>query len=97
MAKEKAIQIWKFTKTQSLLITEQAVAHVKELEPFRLYQQRAQNDLLVQFKEEHGIHKDTPLTVDLDNLQFILRDEIPAPTEPVLVEDPAPNDEPAAE
>ena len=102
MANDDKTQVWKFTKTQELLIVEQAVSHAKELEPFRNYQSRAQNDLLVQFKEELGIHEDTPLTVDLDNLQFVLRvaEPIPTPAGPVEVEapiDPPEDEEPSAE
>ncbi len=100
MANDKT-QVWKFTNSQTLLIEEQARQHAGEQQPLINYQARAQNDLLVQFKEELGIHEDTPLTVDLDNLQFILRVEepIPAPDEPVEVHealdhDPALDNEP---
>ena len=80
MANDKT-QVWKFTTSQSLLIKEQARIHADEAQPLINYQAVAQNELLIQFKEELGIHKDTPLTVDLSNLQFILRvdEPIPAP------------------
>jgi hypothetical protein len=98
MANDKT-QVWKFTDSQALLITEQARQHAAELVPFKNYQSRAQNDLLVQFRDELGIHEDTPLTVDLNNLQFLLRDQpTPAPDEPVEVDgDPVDGEEPAAE
>ncbi len=86
MAKDKALQIWKFTSSQTQLLTEQARQHAQELVPFQTYQARAQNDLLVSFKEELGIPVGLPLTVDLNTLQFIER--IEAPTGPVEVPDP---------
>lgn len=89
MANDKT-QVWKFTKTQSLLITEQAKAHAREVQPLLDYQANDQQALLIAFKDELGIPEDLPLTVDLGNLQFILRtDESPpnAPPEPVEVDE----------
>ena len=96
MANDKT-QVWKFTKSQILLLTEQARQHAKELEPFQLYQSRAQNDILEQFREELGVPKDLPLTVDLGNLQFVQREDIPAPTGPVEILDDEPEEAPASE
>ncbi len=91
MANDKK-QVWKFTKTQTLLLTEQARQHAAELEPFQLYQSRAQNDILLQFQEELGIPEGFPLTVDLANLQFVEREDIPAPQGPVTILDDEPAD-----
>lgn len=96
MANDKT-QVWKFTKSQILLLTEQARQHAKELEPFQLYQSRAQNDILEQFREELGVPKDLPLTVDLGNLQFVQREDIPAPTGPVEILDDEPEEAPDSE
>ncbi len=73
MAKDK-VQVWKFTNSQILLLQEQARVHANELQPFRNYQQRVQNEVLNSFRSELGIDENVPLTVDLDNLQFTLRE-----------------------
>ncbi len=83
MANDKQ-QVWKFTKTQQLLIVEQAKAHAREQQPLIAYQAADQQSLLVAFKEELGIPEDLPLTVDLENLQFVLRP--PTPEEPVQLD-----------
>ncbi len=76
MAKDGKVQVWKFTQSQTLLLQEQARIHANELQPFRNYQQRVQNDLLNSFRDELGIPEGIPLNVDLDNLQFTLREEV---------------------
>jgi len=103
MAKERAQQVWKFTKSQQLLLKEQARQHQLELRPLKLYQARSQNDLLFSFKEELGIPEDFPVTVDLNNMQLIsaVEDNLPAdeefkPLEEVLTND-APDAEPEAD
>ncbi len=89
MAKEKALQVWKFTSSQIQLINDQAQYHANELTPLRRYQAKAQNELLQGFLTELGIPADFPLTVDLDTFQFVERIEpnIPTPTGPVEVID----------
>jgi hypothetical protein len=71
--KETPTQVWKFTKSQTLLLTEQARIHARELAPLQGYQSRSQNDLLNSFLVELGIPEGTPLTVDLNQLQFTLK------------------------
>lgn len=89
LAKDKAQQVWKFTTSQILLLTEQARHHAAELAPFQQYQAKAQNELLHSFRPELNIPEGLPLTVDLNSLQFLERiEEIPAPTGPVAVLDP---------
>jgi len=73
MAKEKATQIWKFTPSQILLLQEQARLHAEEHAPLNAYQSRAQNDLLIGFKEEFGIPEAALLAVDLNTMQFTER------------------------
>ena len=104
MAKEKATQIWKFTPSQTLLVQEQARIHANEHGPLQAYQARAQNDLLMQFKEELGIPEGVLLSVDLDTLQFTERqptDQEATLSAPQLVEVPTVpdiyKDKPAAE
>ena len=100
MAKEKAPQIWKFTRSQIQLIEDQARYHANELVPMQRYQAKAQNELLRAFLQEHGIPEDFPLTVNLDTFQFVERvtepsNVIPFPTP--APESTTPEDEPAAE
>ncbi len=99
MAKQKSVQIWKFTPSQTLLIKEQARIHDKEAAPLVNYQARSQHDLLMQFKEELNIPESVLLTVDLDTHQFTERQ--PSPQEvgplPVPVDDSPSEEEPAAE
>ena len=83
MVKEKAIQVWAFTNSQKLLIEEQARIHQNEHAPLHAYQSRAQNDLLLSFREELDIPEGMLLTVDLNTLQFtervVPRDNVPVP------------------
>ncbi len=85
MAKDKALQVWKFTASQIQLVKDQAQYHANELVPMQRYQAKAQNELLVGFLEEHGIPEDFLLTVDLDNFKFVERrvadNVIPFPVE----------------
>ena len=99
MAKQKSVQIWKFTPSQTLLIEEQARIHEREVAPLVNYQARAQNDLLMQFKEELGIPEGVLLSVDLDTKQFTERQPTAqeAGPPPVPVDDSPSEEEPAAE
>ena len=72
MAKD-SIQIWKFTPSQTLLLQEQARIHQNEFAPFRAYQARSQNELMLSFREELGIPEGVLLSVDLDTMQFTER------------------------
>lgn len=73
MAKEKTVQIWKFTSSQTMLLEEQARIHQNELGPFLAYQARSQNDLLLSFREELKIPEGVLLSVDLGTKQFTER------------------------
>ena len=102
MAKEKAQQVWKFTKSHQLLLREQARQHQIERQPLEGYQTRSRQDLLLSFKEELGIPDDFPVTVDLDNMQLVsaVEETLPPDDEFVPVEDlvdDAPDAEPEAE
>ncbi len=100
MTKEKATHIWKFTPSQTLLIREQARIHANEHAPLNAYQSRAQNDLLLGFKEELNIPEGVLLAVDLDTLQFTERQPVAdngVPFPAKVPEDDTPNEEPAAE
>lgn len=90
MAKDKALQVWKFTPSQATLLKEQARQHATDLAPFKALQAYAQNELLNSFRPELGIPEDAPLTVDLAALRFVERIEsqIPDPQGPVEVIDP---------
>ena len=68
--KETPTQVWKFTKSQTLLLTEQARIHATELAPIQRYQSRTQNDLLNSFREELNIPEGVVLDVDLERLEF---------------------------
>ena len=99
MAKEKAQQVWKFTKSHQLLLREQARQHQIERQPLEGYQTRSRQDLLLSFKEELGIPEDFPVTVDLDNMQLVSAvpdADLPPDDEFVPVED-LPGDTPDAE
>ena len=85
--KEKKLRTWKFGKSQSLLLNEQARIHQTELNPFLAYQERSRNDLLNSFREELGIPDGLPLTVQLDKRRFVEREpdprQVPPPPPPV--------------
>ena len=89
-------QIWQFTESQQLLIREQARQHQAELKPFQQYQEQSRNQLLVTFTKELGVPEGLPITVDLDNMQFIERPAAPEQGAFVPVEEPVqdPVDEP---
>ena len=89
-AKTKAIQIWTFTSSQTMLLQEQARIHQGELGPLLAYQSRSQNDLLLSFREELGIPESVLLSVDLKTLQFTERqptDQEAQLTNPAPVDD----------
>ncbi len=91
MAKEKAQQVWKFTKSQQLLLQEQARQHQIERQPLTAYQERSRNDLYFAFKEELGIPEDFPVTIDLANMQLVSAvEDVPANED----EPETPEDEP---
>ncbi len=74
MAKEKNTQqIWKFTESQQLLLREQARQHQQEQAPLVAYQEHSRNQLIVNFSKELNLPEGLPVTVDLDNMQFIER------------------------
>lgn len=74
MAKEtNKQQIWQFTESQKLLLREQARQHQKELAPFEAYQEQSRNHILLNFTKELGVPEGLPITVDLDNMQFVER------------------------
>ena len=77
----KKVRTWKFSSSQELLINEQARQHQAELQPLLTYQARAQNDILVNFRQELGIPENILLTVELDNTRFVERvpEEVPVP------------------
>lgn len=81
--KEKALQIWKFTPSQVTLLVDQAKGHMKEFEPFRVYQAEAQSELLNSFRDELKIPQGMPLDVDLETLQFTERKDNVVPIAPV--------------
>ncbi len=80
--KEKALQVWKFSESQVSLLVEQAKIHVKEFEPFRVYQAEAQSELLNSFRGELKIPEGMPLDVDLNTLQFTERKDNVVPIAP---------------
>jgi len=92
-------QIWQFTESQQLLLREQARQHQAELAPFQAYHTQSRNAILVNFTKELGVPEGLPITVDLDNMQFIERqpdptqlpDEAFTPIEELI---DAPEDEP---
>lgn len=94
MSNEKALEVWNFTESQQLLIREQARQHAAELVPFQQYQENSRNQLLVTFTKELGVPEGAPITVDLDNMQFIERPAAPAAPALVPVPDEVPVDEP---
>ncbi len=95
MSQEKALQVWNFTESQQLLIKEQARQQAAELVPFQQYQENSRNQLLVTFTKELGVPEGAPITVDLDNMQFIERPAAPAvPALIPAVPDEVPVDEP---
>ena len=80
--KEKALQVWKFTQSQVMLLQEQARIHMQEFAPFRAYQTNAQNNLLESFRGEFNIPQGMPLDVDLETLQFTERKDNVVPMVP---------------
>ena len=80
--KQKALQIWKFSTSQVMLLQEQARIHMDEFIPFRAYQTRAQNELLNSFRGELKIPQGIPLDVDLETLQFTERRDNVVPMVP---------------
>lgn len=98
MAKEKNTQqIWKFTESQQLLLREQARQHQQEQAPLVAYQEHSRNQLIVNFSKELNLPEGLPVTVDLDNMQFVERE-----LDPTQLPDEAftpvenPSDEPEA-
>ncbi len=87
MSDEKALQVWNFTESQQLLLREQARQHAAELVPFTQYQENSRNGLLLTFTKELNVPQGLPITVDLDNMQFIERLEAPAVPATVPVEE----------
>ncbi len=83
---EKALQVWKFSKSQIALLVDQAKVHMKEFEPFRMYQADAQSELLNSFRDELKIPQGMPLNVDLETLQFTERRDNVVPIRPVVPE-----------
>ncbi len=81
MSEEIKQQVWQFTESQQLLLREQARQHKNELVPLQQYQENSRNQLLVTFTRELGVPDGAPITVDLDNMQFILQEEATAPVE----------------
>ncbi len=81
--KEKALQVWKFSKSQVALLVEQAKIHMSEFAPFRQYQSAAQSELLNSFRDELNIPQGQPLDVDLNTLQFTERRDNVVPIKPV--------------
>ncbi len=83
------------------MIQEQARIHANEHSPRERYQSIAQNELLMQFKEELGIPEGVLLSVDLNTLQFTEREptdqeqQLSAPM--AVPETDTPDEEPAAE
>ncbi len=78
MSEDIKQQVWQFTESQQLLLREQARQHTAEQAPLISYQENSRNQLLVTFTRELGVPEGAPITVDLDNMQFILREEVPA-------------------
>lgn len=83
MSEEIKQQVWQFTESQQLLLREQARQHANEIAPITAYQEGSRNALLVTFTKELNVPEGAPITVDLNNMQFILREEptAPGPTE----------------
>ncbi len=80
--KEKALQVWKFTDSQVMLLQEQARIHQQEFGPLRAYQTYAQNELLNSFRNELKIPQGVPLDVDLATLRFTERKDNVVPIVP---------------
>ncbi len=66
----KAAQVWKFSKSQIMLLHDQARIHQAELAPFQTYQALSQQRLLNEFREEFNIPEGVVLGVNIETLQF---------------------------